>query len=394
MEDTAHKEASTELALPTGSALELVFKDADVLHGMIDTLTKAVRDEAAGLSVETKKGRDALVSLAYRVSQSKTALDKEGKALTEKQRAEIAAVNAGRKVADDRLTALRDEVRKPVTEWEANEVRRVANHIDSLTIFNLDHVTSMDAPHMIADRLALVEEAEIDEKWEEYEGVAAGMRLKAIAKFTDDLRTANKRVADAVELEAARQELEDLRAEKAARQERDEKEAADKLAAAAEAAAQRLRNEAIERAEYQRRADVAAEEARRIEAEAAAEAQRIADLAAMEARRIEAQEAQEERDAQAQRDFDAAMELFEAQAKADLDAAVEAERLRAEGIAEAFRLEAARLEADTAHVAEVHAEILTALHEIILNGSAGTDLASEIQAAIVAGHIPHIKVTL
>jgi len=111
----------------------------------------------------------------------------------------------------------------------------------------------------------------------------------------------------------------------------------------------------------------------------------------MEARRIDAQA---ERDAQAQRDFDAAMELFEAQAKADLDAAVEAERQRVDAAAEARRAAQAQLEADTAHVAEVHAEIFTALHEIILNGSAGTDLADELLAAIVAGHIPHIKVTL
>jgi colicin import membrane protein len=376
MENTTATEIGTELALPTGTALEIVFKDADVLHGMIDTLTKAVRDEAAGISVETKKGRDSLVSLAYRVSQSKTALDREGKALTEKQRAEIAAVNAGRKVADDRLTALRDEVRKPVTEWEANEVRRVANHVDSLTIFNLDHVTSMDAPYMIADRLALVEEAEIDEKWEEYEGVAAGMRLKAIAKFTDDLRTANKRVADAVELDAARQELEEMRAEKAARQERDEKEAADKLAAAFLEAEEEMRAEL---------ALIAAEDA------AAAEAQRIADLAAMEARRIDAQA---ERDAQAQRELESALASQAERARVELAAAVEAERQRVDAAAEARQAAQAQLEADTAHVAEVHAEIFTALHEIILGGSAGTDLADELLDAIVAGHIPHIKVTL
>lgn len=71
----------------------------------------------------TDKGRKEIASLAYKVSRSKTAIDDAGKALVADIKARASKIDAARKKARDTLDALRDEVRAPLTEWEAEQAR-------------------------------------------------------------------------------------------------------------------------------------------------------------------------------------------------------------------------------------------------------------------------------
>jgi len=85
--------------------------------------------------VSTKKGRDAIASMAYKVAKSKTALDGLGKELVAELKQIPALIDAERKRMRDILDAWRDEVRKPVDDWEAEqaaiESKRIADEAEA-----------------------------------------------------------------------------------------------------------------------------------------------------------------------------------------------------------------------------------------------------------------------
>lgn len=78
--------------------------------------------------VSTKKGRDAIASIAYKVAQSKTALDNIGKDLVAELKDVPKKIDAERKRMRDLLDQWKDEVRKPLTDWEDAEEARKAAH--------------------------------------------------------------------------------------------------------------------------------------------------------------------------------------------------------------------------------------------------------------------------
>ena len=81
--------------------------------------------DALKIDLETEKGRKAIASMAYKVARTKTAIDDAGKLLNEESRARINAVDENRREIRNQLDALKDEVRKPLTDWEqAEEARR------------------------------------------------------------------------------------------------------------------------------------------------------------------------------------------------------------------------------------------------------------------------------
>lgn len=72
----------------------------------------------------TAKGRKIIASNAYKVSQSKSLLEKMGKALADNLNAKLKPINSERKQARDALDALKDKIRCPLNEWEAEECRK------------------------------------------------------------------------------------------------------------------------------------------------------------------------------------------------------------------------------------------------------------------------------
>jgi len=100
------------------------FATPDSLTALIQGIRAEVITEAPDLS--TAASRKRIASLAYKVSQSKTALDDLGKQLVSEWKTKSAAVDKERKRVRDELDALRDEVRKPLTDWEAEQDRIAA----------------------------------------------------------------------------------------------------------------------------------------------------------------------------------------------------------------------------------------------------------------------------
>lgn len=236
--------------------------------GGLDDLLARIRAEAVTLvpNVKTVAGRKEIASIAYKVSRSKTAIDDAGKALVADLKKQTGDIDSARKKARDTLDALRDEVRKPLTDWEEEQAR--------------------------IER----ERAEAEER---ARSEAEAARLAEIARKEEEIRAREEAVRAAEEAERQRVAAEQAERERVEREARLQAEAAENAkreAAAAVERAEREAREATERAareaaEAEQRAKDAAARAEREKAEAVAAAERRA--------KEEADRAERERQAKA-----------------------------------------------------------------------------------------------
>jgi colicin import membrane protein len=248
---------STDLVIAGALTAEIVYAPGGVerIIAALEAEVRAIKTDAA-----TPAGRDAIASLAYKVSRSKTALDKMGKDLTEQWRKRTSAVNADRKIIETSLDALRDEVRKPVTDFEAAEQARVQGHMDALGAIAAFQFAGADpADPTVADLEARLEHLAFypSREWQEFAQKAKEVIETEIDKTKEKLAAVKWREHEAAEQERQRVAEETRQRQKAAREQAEHEE--------------RIAAEAAERARAD--AERAAEE-RRIEAERAAQVDR------------------------------------------------------------------------------------------------------------------------
>ncbi len=355
---------------------------ATVLENPVTVLTDAQRfdrfyeemkreTDALVPDVSTRKGREEIASMAYKVARTKTAIDEAGKRLNEDARAKIAVVDEARRKIRTQLDALKDEVRHPLTEWEAAEEERVARVERSFTdVRQAAIVEHGDTAALVLLRLEVLRQAEVDPAlYQEREEEARDTLASAIAS----LEAAHARL---VQEEADRAELARLRAEAAERAERERQEAEAAAAREREAAAARAREEAAARAEAEQAARVAA----------AAEAAERAAVEAAERRAREAHEAQEREHAQALAAERRRADEAEAARRAAAEAAAAAERRRQEEAA-AAQAEEDRRARDRKHKAAI---LGTAKAAIMHAGAVDEETARKIVLAIQGGHVPAV----
>lgn len=306
---------NTELVtIPKESALQVFTTVAG-----LDPYLAQVRAEIDAFrpNLETKKGREEVASLAYKVAKIKTYLDGVGKDLADVQKEIPKKIDAERKRIRDTLDAWKDEVRKPLTEWEEAEERRIA----TIKAVLAEWQSCADDRHLghtsesIRGRLHEMEAEEVSEDFfGEYLEAAVVLKGKALLSLGVGLEAAEKREAEAMELEK-------LRAEKA---ERDRKDAEARAQKEAEERQARIEREKVQAAtEAAEREKKAAEAREKAQAEAAAKREAQLKVQAEQAEKA-AQEAQE-RAARAEIEAKAKMER-EAQAKAQAEAAEQAKR--------------------------------------------------------------------
>jgi len=227
------------------------------LEDILDHIEREAKSIVQDASTVT--GRKEIAAVAYKVSRSKTLIDGVGKSLVAGWKEQAKTVDAKRKHARDFLDNLRDEVRKPVTEWEEEQKCK--------------------------------QEEEIARQEEEQR-----KRLEDIERREAALREAEesaKRKAEQERLEKERIEREERIAKEAAAKARLE---AEEKAARERAESERVAREAIEAKERAERAAKEAAELARLreeEAEKKAEQERVAAIeqekmrAAAEAKRKE-----------------------------------------------------------------------------------------------------------
>jgi uncharacterized coiled-coil protein SlyX len=115
---------STETSVTTINSMNAVeLFQGNKIEELLNAIATEARSEVPDPS--TEKGRERIKSLAYKVAKSKTAIDALGKDLVADWKAKSKEVDAIRKTARERLDALKEEVRQPVTDWENAEAERV-----------------------------------------------------------------------------------------------------------------------------------------------------------------------------------------------------------------------------------------------------------------------------
>ncbi|MEH3955968.1 hypothetical protein POX30_01340 [Raoultella planticola] len=312
-------------------------------NDQLDPLIEAIEKEARSLvpDVSTKKGRDAIASMAHKVARSKTYIDNAGKDLVAELKALPKQIDESRRVARERLDALKDEVRRPLTEWEAEQAR-IAE----------EKAAEEERLRIEAEQKAAIEAMK---KQIETEHEMALLMNDAFDRDREEQR---------IQAEQAQRERDERLKQEAAEQAR--RDAENKHKAELEAAARR-------EAEEKARAEVA--ERQRIEAEQRAAREKQEAEARAEREKAEAVEA----------------ERRKAQEEADRIRS-EAEQREQDRLAEEKRKadEQAWREADVKHRKTVGTDIVKALQA---NTSLTRDQAIEVLTAIKDGRIPHTGIS-
>lgn len=350
----------TSIAKIVEATPSLVLIDSEKFEEFYDDIAKEVRAHEPDLT--TASGRKEIASLAYKVARTKTAIDDAGKRLTEDKRKEIKIVDEARKKVRDRLDALRDEARQPLTEWEAVEEKRIEQRTAEIdAIRSAAVVSASSTASEIEGRIANLEALSITpDTHQEFAKTAAYERKDTLAILRSNLDRIRKEEADRAELERLRAEAAErarVEAEQAAA-----REAERERAAAAQREAERKAQ--AEEAERQRLANVEADARRRAEEEAAAEKRRIEAAHAAELKRIEDERAAERRRADEEK----------RQAEAAALAKLQEDERRAADIEHRSTIMRAAKEALMTHVKLPEAK------------------AKEIVLAIAAGNVPAVTI--
>lgn len=340
----------TQIALYQGVNIEqaaymAAFSQPKGLASIIGQITEQAQAEAQNLNAATAASRKKLASIAYSVAQAKTGIDGTGKELVAEAKAKIKVVDDNRKQVRDALDKLKDDIRRPVTEYEQAEKKRLAaiqevlNQLDTLTAAN-----DANGQRLSAEQLRMRKHQAAALANNDYGDMAAEVAAKAV----ECIKYLNTAISAADEYEQQQAEIQRLQAEQAARE------------------------------QAERDAKIAAEAAERARAEAEAKAK--AEREASERARIEAQLRAE----QAERDKQTALE----QAAAREAAAVEAERQRIEAEQIAEQNAAAARAADIENQRRVNRTILASMLESgIVEAQAITFLT-----LVAKGQVPHLKI--
>ena len=346
-----------------------VFSKPEGIEDVLSRLEREVR--AIPTDPTTEAGRDAIKSLAYKVSRSKTALDQAGKDVQADAKRVVDVVNAGRREIVARLDALRDEVRKPVNDYEAREKARVDDLRGRIADIQQLSAKVEGAPLDVLRQYLADLEPQRTHDFQEFQSQADFEITRTEQVIRAAITLAEKAEADRVEAErleaiAAEEERKRIEQERIAREKRIAEEAAEQARIAAERKAENDRIEAeravqAERDRMQREVELAAQREREAE-------QRLKDE---QARAEQAKIAAEKK------------------AEEDRLAAIERERARVE--AERLAEERARKkrEADLEHKRCINRTAVAALVE----GGLTTEQAETVIKLIASGHVPAVSIS-
>ncbi len=300
------------------------------LKQFIDLVKGEIEGEVPDLT--TRKGRERIASLAAKVSKSKTAVEKPGRDYLRRLKEMPKVVEAELREFVTKMDALRDETRRPLTEWEAAEDARIDRHNDRLNWLKTlaDDLGELSSLH-IKGLIAEAESMQLGAHWEEFEAEAANTKDKVLTTLRAALQKREQFEEEQAELARLRREAEEraeqdrIRVAQEAAVELERQRVAQEQQAAREAAARREQELIDQAAAQEREAEnqrlqlkLQAEQAER--ARIQAEADRVATEQRMEQERQAAARRQEEAAEQARQEerrrADAAAAEIERQAQA------------------------------------------------------------------------------
>jgi hypothetical protein len=346
------------LSIPEGKALAFFTRP-----GAVDPVLAAIRKEVDAFKgdAKTDKGRKAIKSMAFKITQSKAYIESVGKSVAADAKEIPKKVDASRKRLRDTLDAWAEEVRKPVTEWEDAEDARIDAHKKVISDLIGACDTPNDAPvSLLRIGLEAVEAIKIGPDCEEFEADYARAKDSARDAITAAISRAEKREAEAAELARLRKEA-DERAER------------DRIAEIERAAADKARRDAEADATAQRLAAERRETDLRISAERAdREAKDREECARLDAERreLDLQRAKEDAERRA------------AETEARIKREAEEARAREEAAARAR-------EADIEHRRSINRQAMAAL----IDGGLDEIYAMLAISLIAERKVPHVTIT-
>ncbi len=234
----------------------------------------------------TKKGRDRIASLAAQVSRSKTAVEKPGRDNLRRVKELPKALEAELRDFVNKCDALRDEVRKPLTDWEAEQARLEAERLAEEAAAKL--AAEIEAAHEVA----LLMNREFDRDAEEKRQAAIQAQKEHEAKIAAEAAEKAKREAEE-KMNRERQEFARREAEAKLNAERAEREKIE---------AEQREKDAIAKAEREKAESIEREKKAKEESEQ--RAKRMAEEAAESERKRQEQEKQREAAELAKREAD------------------------------------------------------------------------------------------
>lgn len=329
----------------------------------LDPYLKQIREKIDAFvpDVSNRKGRDAIASIAYSVSRSKTALDNVGKELVAELKDIPKKIDAERKRMRDTLDAWHEEVRRPLTEWQAAEDARIDRHNDRLNGLktladDLGELNSLQIKGLIAEAECM----QLGAHWEEFEAEAGTTKDRVLTALRSTLQKREQFEAEQAELARLRREA-------------DERAEADRIRLAQEAAVEAERQRVAR--EQQAERDAAARREQELVDQAAA--QQLA-LEQAESNRIAAEQ-------RAEQERVAATNLAEQAAE---QARIDERRRADEAAAEIIRQQQAR-ERDEAHRRSINRAALDAF----IAGGMPDACAKQAVTLIAQRRIPAIAIT-
>lgn len=222
----------------------------------IKTLAEEEQKELDG-DLSVAKNRKAFASLAYKVTQTKTAIDKAGKLVVDDLKELPKKVDAARKLFRDELDSLSDGIRKPLTEWEEKEKAREEAEALKKQI-EANHEEALQMNELFDLRKAEEERQRIAREEEMKRQAAEQARLEAERKAQQEIEAAAQREREAKEA-----------AERAEREKQEAIQRAEQAAKEAKEKSERDAKEAMERAEREKQLAIEAERKKAREAEQA-----------------------------------------------------------------------------------------------------------------------------
>ena len=278
-------EEKNEIALVTLPSVPAELEAAFINDEFIEGLIKDIREKASSVvgDLNTVKGRRSYISMAANVRSTKTAIDEAGKKLVAEMKKRPALVDASRKKVRDSLDELAVEIRKPVTDWEAEQKEKEFNAMwdEALELdakITAERAAALAAKIEADHEMALLMNEKIDREREEARQKAEQAKREHEERIKREAEEKARREAE----EAAKREI-----EAAAAREREAtlaKERAERERIESELRAEREKQEALAKAERKR---IAAEEKAKREKEEAIQRERAAAEAREQARLAE-----------------------------------------------------------------------------------------------------------
>jgi hypothetical protein len=368
---------TTELITISKDLTITVSKDVSILFlkESIDPILGKIKEEVAKFKPDmtTALGRKEIASMAAKVSKSKTLLDELGKNLVSGWKEQAKTVDTSRKAYRDELDKLRDEVRRPLTEFEDREEKRLATLREKIeNIKNMGQGLVLTSAE-ISGLIKLLEYTQIGPEWGEFETNGIEAKESSLNRLNALLMATEAQELEKIELERLR--AESLERDRLDRERRIADESALKAKLEAEEkAAREIKKLELEKENAEKKAKQEQEKAN-AEKQAALDAQKRAEdnARASEQKRIDSEKLVKEQRAAAEKK------------------AIDDERARVQAQKEKDEVDQKKREANKNHKKKINNEILAGMIAVC-GGKVDEELLKELISAMVLGKIPNVSV--